>query len=402
MSGPRGEIISVNVLCKQPGRFIGWPTIARAANGDLLTVFSGDRDAHGCMASKTQMIRSGDNGRSWSSPETINNTPMDDRDAGIVALSGGTLILSWFVSFRDPDHDPVIPIEMSNRDDYREACRPFLERITEQDKEHWLGGENPAGSPYPWRSGYWIRRSVDHGHTWEDPVKVCTSAPHGPVELHDGSLLFLGSNQHGNPDKDRRVIVQKSCDKGRTWTVETFWDAIIPAKNRKAIAEKFRNNRRELFDNAVWNVMAERDCRLAEPHAVEAEPGRIIGVFRGQPFDEGLWQAESFDDGKTWQDLRPIPNIWGKPPHLIRLNDGRLLLSYGHRREPFGQRACISDDGGRNWDHEHEIVLSNVWASDLGYPASVQLDDGTIITVYYEMDRPEEKPCLKATTWRLR
>ena len=43
---PLATIIETKVLCKQPGRYLGWPTIAVAANGDLLVVFSGDRDAH--------------------------------------------------------------------------------------------------------------------------------------------------------------------------------------------------------------------------------------------------------------------------------------------------------------------------------------------------------------------
>ena len=39
--------------------------------------------------------------------------------------------------------------------------------------------------------------------------------------------------------------------------------------------------------------------------------------------------------------------------------------------------------------------------NDLGYPASVQLDDGFILTVYYQAHNPNEKPCLMGTYWRL-
>ena len=56
------------VICKQPGRYIGWPTVARTAAGELLVVFSGDRQAHVCPFGKTQLVRSADGGRTWSAP----------------------------------------------------------------------------------------------------------------------------------------------------------------------------------------------------------------------------------------------------------------------------------------------------------------------------------------------
>lgn len=359
-------LISTGVLCKQPGRYIGWPTIARAANGDLLAVFSGDRNWHVCMEGKTQAVRSVDGGATWGEPATINDTPFDDRDTGLVALPDGTLVLSWFNSFHHPDD----PAKASWPE--REKWRAQLARISESDKVKWLGEPVP-GNPYQFFSGYWTRRSTDQGHTWEEPVRSQGSAPHGPVVLSDGSLLYLGFNAHHNPDPD--IVVQKSRDGGRSWSVETSWKCFVREK-----------------------------VRLAEPHAVEVSPGRVVGMFRaeGDPAQGGgfLWQAESPDVGATWNSPRPT-EIWGKPPHLVKLRDGRLLLSYARRKEPFGQRACLSDDGGRTWDYENEVVLSSPPGADLGYQASLELEDGVVITVYYERDRPEEKPCLKAATWRL-
>ena len=39
--GERAQVLSTHVLCSQPGRYIGWPTIVRRASGELLAVFSG-------------------------------------------------------------------------------------------------------------------------------------------------------------------------------------------------------------------------------------------------------------------------------------------------------------------------------------------------------------------------
>ncbi len=54
---PRAEVISNKVICKEPGRYIGWPTIVRARAGELIIVFSGDRDDHVCPWGKMEMIR---------------------------------------------------------------------------------------------------------------------------------------------------------------------------------------------------------------------------------------------------------------------------------------------------------------------------------------------------------
>ena len=82
------------------------------------------------------------------------------------------------------------------------------------------------------------------------------------------------------------------------------------------------------------------------------------------------------------------------PQHLLRLRDGRLLMSYGYRRQPWGVRACLSSDNGKTWDMDNEIVIrmdggtpdaqpTKVISKDLGYPVSVQLADGRVFTVYY-------------------
>ena len=75
------DVLWTRVICKQPGRYIGWPTIARCKTGKLLAVFSGDRDEHVCPWGKTHLVRSSDDGETWSAPEIIRDSPLDDRDA---------------------------------------------------------------------------------------------------------------------------------------------------------------------------------------------------------------------------------------------------------------------------------------------------------------------------------
>lgn len=327
------------VICKQPGRYIGWPTIARTSKGELIATFSGDRDAHVCPWGKTQMVRSLDQGKTWSDVVTINNTPLDDRDTGIIETCKGTLLVSWFTStyFEQPGI-------------FRHSWQQHADKIGPETRKQWLG--------------HWVRRSEDNGQTWSDPSRTVATAPHGPIQLRDGRLVYVGAGDG--------VVVEQSKDDGISW-------------------------------QQIAKVPCPPFVYAQEPHVVECSNGRLVAMFRNEhpdPSQRYLGQAESDDGGRTWTTIHATA-IWGYPPHLSRLSDGRLLLVYGHRRPPYGQRACLSADNGQTWDTKHAIALVDAPDGDLGYPASVQLDDGTILTTYYQKERPGEKPCLMGTHWRL-
>jgi sialidase-1 len=333
---------------KEPDRYLAWPTIARTRDGELLVAFSGDRDAHICPWGKTQMIRSRDDGATWSTAETVNNTPLDDRDAGLIQTSKGTLVVSWFTS---------LAFEWQRYEGSSQRYARVAEKIPAETKKQWLGN--------------WIRRSEDNGKSWGEPIRVTTSGPHGPVSLRDGRLLYLGT---GFVDGVLTMPLEESTDDGRTWRIL----AKLPTPDG-----------------------ATSRC---EPHLVELRSGRLIALCRFEPKDHSqafLLQCESQDRGQSWSAWRTT-NIWGYPPHVLELDNGWLLVVYGHRREPYGQRACISRDEGRTWDVANEVILASGPSRDLGYPSSVRLDDGSILTAYYQAEKLGQPPCLMTTRWRLK
>ena len=103
--------------------------------------------------------------------------------------------------------------------------------------------------------------------------------------------------------------------------------------------------------------------------------------------------------------LNKLPML-GFPPHLFVLKDGRTVCTYGRRTAPYGERACISNDG-TTWDIAHEIILRDDNAGyDLGYPASIETSPGEILSVYYQKpaldptDKHKYKVGIYATRWR--
>lgn len=351
----RAQILWTKALCKQPGRYIGWPSVCLRKNGELLAVFSGDRDEHICPWGKVQLVRSSDMGVTWSAPVTICNTPLDDRDAGIIELPGGDLVVAWFTSLA-----------------YCQVIRDRNKLKPGSVQEQWfLHDENiPQAVKDEWLGSYTVRSS-DGGRTWEKPARTTGSTPHGPIVLKDGRLLYVGRFFRG---EQTIVSVEESLDQGRTWQMLS---EIRPLPHEQPS---------KMFH---------------EPHAVETGDGRIVAQIRYHGSDQCMRQSESSDGGRTWTVMQPTP-LAGLPPHVIRLRCGKLLTVYGRRFDACGEYACLSDDEGRTWDVANEIKLAGHFNGDLGYPASAELPDGSILTLYYQAERPGEKTCLMGTLWRIR
>ena len=90
----------------------------------------------------------------------------------------------------------------------------------------------------------------------------------------------------------------------------------------------------------------------------------------------------------------------GYPPHLLRLKDDTLVLTYGSRTAPLGIRAKISRDHGQSWSNEF-FLTDDAPNWDLGYPSTAQLADGSLVTVWYEAPATTHLAALRQAKWRL-
>ena len=122
----------------------------------------------------------------------------------------------------------------------------------------------------------------------------------------------------------------------------------------------------------------------------------VVGVNQNRN-SSAMVVSRSFDGGKTWSEPHPI-GVWGLPSHLLRLADGRLLMTYGHRRAPLGNQARISADEGATWS-EPMMISTDGTSGDLGYPSTAELPDGTLVTVWYETLKGQ-KAVLRQAKWK--
>ncbi len=361
------DIVWTRPICREKNRYIGWATAVLTRRGTIVAAFSGDRDAHICPFGKTQVVRSEDGGETWSPPQTINSSIADDRDCGLVVLPDGELLCIWFT---DHTWDQIPGF---NTKVHKPTSREY----------HWRRHVAKLPSDLVKEAcGIWCARSRDDGRTWT-PRERCplpAFSPHGPIVLRDGSLLQMGRTHYREKSKKglTRVNCSRSTDGGRTW--EELCPALPDQNGENAVKGMFH-----------------------EPHAIELKDGRLMALVRYHGSDNCMRQSFSSDGGRTWTPMAKTPML-GLPPHLLRLRDGRILCSFGRRfPQPtgYGEYACISADEGASWD-AREIFLSAHLDGDLGYPSTVQLANGDLVTVYYQPVHVGEPPCLMATKWRLR
>jgi hypothetical protein len=119
---------------------------------------------------------------------------------------------------------------------------------------------------------------------------------------------------------------------------------------------------------------------------VRTKTGRIVAGLRNHGPDQAIYTTYSDDEGKTWAPVQKTAMV-GHPVDLIQLTDGRIMASYGIRTphaKPQGVRACFSSDNGETWDIKTEVQIRKDFINwDVGYPESVELPDGRVLTVYY-------------------
>lgn len=338
--------------------YSGWPTVCRADNGVLYVSASAFRAAHICPFGKTALFRSFDNGRTWSIPMVVNDTALDDRDSGILSLGGKKLLISWFCH----------PTEL------------YLDKYKERIIHDWYGSKGlldmyPTLPPEENHGGSYIRISRDGGMTFGEPRRVPVTAPHGPTLLKDGSLLYFGRQMRASDvasDPNWEIAAYRSTDEGESWELL----AVIPTP----------------ADQGTF----------CEPHALQLPDGRILGAVRasGAAAYHGftMYTTYSDDGGRTWTPIQHL-DVSGAPPHLMLHSSGAVILSFGRREEPYGERALISYDGGETW--EDEYIIRDAFSTDLGYPASVELNDGSILTVYYQKPDESTPPSILYSRWTL-
>ena len=220
--------------------------------------------------------------------------------------------------------------------------------------------------------------SDDRGHNWKGPFKLPMIGTRGIAARtdylvdgkHDATFLLTAAKSDG---EEGRVFCARTRDGCQSFEFLSWVGGEV----------------------AGYEIM---------PSTVRLSPTDLVTTTRVREPNSGPSWIDAYashDNGRSWKRLgRPVPNTGvGNPPSLIRLDDGRLCLSYGFRAPPYKMVALLSADQGKTWSDE--IVLrSGGGGRDMGYPCSRQCANGNVVTAYYFWDQesgPERY--IAATVW---
>jgi len=349
------------IIYRQPGRFGGWPANHGIwAWGDEILVgfsvgFHKDLgpERHNIDRERPEehvLARSKDGGKTWSIEHPAEKHVL----VGTAGMRHGTL---------PPGQSEPQPVACPGgidftHPDFAMTCR--------------MAAVNTGVSRFYY--------SYDRGHSWKGPFLLPLFGQqgiaartdylvNGPHDCH----FFLTASKSNN--REGRPISVRTTDGGRSWEFLSF---IGP-------------------EPKGYSIM---------PSTVRLSPRELVTTLRrldeGEPRRSWIEAWKSADDGQSWTFLNePAPDTGeGNPPHLLRLTDGQLCLTYGIRAKPFGIFARLSRDGGESWGEQ--IVLRNDGGGrDIGYPRSIQRTDGRVVTIYYFWDEktgPERY--IAATIWK--
>jgi hypothetical protein len=172
-----------------------------------------------------------------------------------------------------------------------------------------------------------------------------------------------------------------SRDSGATWTLGSV------------IGQPMANETDVLHLGGGKWLAAARNLGVNAQRDGRASTGRSAG-----PHSTDIYASD--DDAKTWRLIASPVGGAQHPADLLKLADGRVLLTVGDRRADRGVNVHLSADGGSTWTEGARITHGV--SGDCGYPSTAQLPDGTLVTVFYAAKTADyDKYQMAAVRWRL-
>ncbi len=206
-----------------------WPSIARTSGGDLIVLFTRTEEHLGPDGA-ILLSRSTDNGKTWLQPVVVFDSPIDDRESGIMTLRDGRIIGHfWSTFWTKTSYENLAPNSYG---------RELLDRwIATVEKPEYRDAKKISGAS--------TAVSSDGGRTWSKAHRGHDSV-HGGIELSNGNLLLASYRE--SPD-----------------SVSIYAADSLPGPWRRlaTIASPYPDS-----------------LSFGEPHMVQLKSGRVIMMMR--------------------------------------------------------------------------------------------------------------------------
>lgn len=262
-------------------------------------------DIHAPTGGRCHIMYSEDRGITWSEPQTLVNTELNDAHPTILPIDENNLLCTFFSTALNP-----------------------LSSDNHTIRLHYMYSE-------------------DGGRSWSKPsVLARGSFGNGSaIKCRDGSIL-LAYEDHSESDINRcgKIGIQKSIDKGKSFSK---WSEIIfPAEAYESSIVELANGRLVLIvrpeghitfsddGGKTWLPPVPTGVKLFDPHLILL-PNGVLACISGSYVKHSLRVILSPDGGHTWHgpgegygyDIDST--VYGYS-HPMLLEDGSVYLVYQH------------------------------------------------------------------------
>ena len=298
-----------NVISYQPDLFHGWPTLARCRSGRLLLSYSGGRESHVCPFGRVELMQSDDGGQSWTWPRVLLDTAIDDRDSGVLETARGTLLVTTFTSLA---YESILAKAENNPTPEKNPWPLPPERM-ELWRARLIAVSRPSSARRNWACGCFARRTAaSRGRrptaVWStvltDPSSWPTAGCCTPARRSGNfrsSKLPVGRESASRPTMVSPGDGSPTCPCGL---------ATSPLNTTNCMPWRPRMANSYSTSATTIRPMLRKRCRANRP--MGARPGAC----------------------------RTRSACGDFPPTYCDSRNGHLLMTYGHRRPPFGNQAA--------------------------------------------------------------
>ena len=317
------------------------PSLTWCDNGDLLaTAFTAPFDNSEQMAILITRLRHGK--KKWDAPARFFIAP-DHNVTGSTLFNAGDGVIHHYNGLGNNLCEDFSMIKRVSRDNGATWSPP---KIVHRFPVEAASPEKPSGSPRLWPHmdlksytnanggrtlfmstdvgagndlGSAIFTSDDEGESWNELTRTGWQSDnhaiekkqagwiagiHAPVErLKDGTLIAIGRSNN----IDGFSPLSRSSDSGKSWTYSASPFPAVLSGQRTALMRLAEGPLLYIgFTDSSVNVRAKK---IKGMNFIDADGNQVNG--------SGMFTALSFDEGKTWQNQKLIPN-WHKRPWKSR------------------------------------------------------------------------------------
>jgi hypothetical protein len=280
------------------GGYQAFPDVCRLKNGDLLCVFYA---GYGHVSQPSEAlpkggricaVRSRDEGATWSAPEVVVDTDLDDRDPSVMQLPSGEILVNFFTYSREQAVN---------------AC--LVRSVTDSfGRESWSSME-----------------IVLPGYATSSPIR----------RLRSGRLLWPVYYAQGH-EKRSFSAVMWSDDNGKTWSAPSAIgigdgltldemdiyerkDGSLLAVMREVMAYSESLNR-----GRNWSPVKRMGFPGHCPYLLKTRSGVLLLAHRLPKTSLHY----SIDEGRSWTGPIQIDDVIGAYPSMVELKNGQVLVIY--------------------------------------------------------------------------